>query len=100
MAVDAAQEAEEKANWHWRNSMRPIRFFNFDARAAFPFFLLLLHFRWTTMLFVACTTTLFWFLEKNGLTFSAAMRKFRLYFAGDFRPALMSFKRRKLKDYG
>ncbi len=100
MAVNVEQDAAEKANWHWRNSMRPIRFFKFDARAAFPYVLLILHFRISTIVFVICTTMVFWILEKNGLTFSAAIRKFRLYFAGDFRPALASFKRRRLKDYG
>ena len=28
---------EERENWHWRNSMRPVRFFMMDARAAIPF---------------------------------------------------------------
>ena len=42
--MSAAQEVEnlqEKMNWHWRNSMRVIRFFTFDARAALPLPLLL-----------------------------------------------------------
>jgi hypothetical protein len=36
---------EEKVNWHWRNSMRPVRFFGLDARASMPFFVLLVYFR-------------------------------------------------------
>ena len=86
-------------NWHWRNTMRPVRFFNFDARAAFPFLLLLLHARWSTLFLVTLSTFIFWILEKNGLTFGAAMRRLRLFFSGDERPALMSFKRRRLRDY-
>ena len=100
MAQNVVQDMQDKINWHWRNSMRPVRFFNFDARAAFPFFLLLLYARLSTLIIVCCSTMLFWVLEKNGLTFSAAMRRFRLNIVGVDRPALMTFKRRRLKDYG
>ena len=99
MAHNEAQDMQDKMNWHWRNSMRPVRFFGFDARAAFPFFLLVLHARPSTLFVVFCSTMVFHILEKNGLTFSAAMRRFRLFFSGNERPALMSFKRRRLRDF-
>ncbi|MBL4588915.1 MAG: IcmT/TraK family protein [Alphaproteobacteria bacterium] len=100
MAHNEAQEQIDKMNWHWRNSMRPVRFFNFDARAALPFFLLLLHARWGTLFIVMFSTFIFWILEKNGLTFSSALRRLRLFFSGHDRPALMTFKKRRLRDYG
>ena len=80
--------------------MRPVRFFNFDARASFAFLLLLLHARLSTLFLVVLSTFIFWLLEKNGLTFDAAMRRLRLNIVGMDRPALMSFKRRRLKDFG
>ncbi len=100
MVANQIQEQQEQLDWRWRNSMRPVRFFGFDARASLSFFLLLLYFRWITFGFVLTSTIIFWILEKNGLTFSAAIRRFRLSFSGYDRPALMTFKRRKLKDYG
>lgn len=100
MAANQVQEMQDQVNWHWRNSMRPVRFFGFDARAAFPFLLLLLHARPSTLVFVFLSTMLFHILEKNGLTFSSAIRRFRLFITGNDRPALMTFKRRRMKDYG
>ena len=38
-------ELQEQVNWHWRNSMRPVRFFNFDVKAAIPLFFLLFYAR-------------------------------------------------------
>lgn len=93
-------ELREQLNWHWRNSMRPVRFFGFDAKAAIPFMVLLLHARLTTLIFCILVVALFWFLEKRGLTFPAAMRSTRHFFFGNFRPAWASHKYRRLKDYG
>lgn len=93
-------ELQEEINWHWRNSMRPIRFFNFDVKAVIPFCILLFYFRISTLVFLVCVLLVFWFLEKRGLTFDAAMRATRLFIFGNFRPALMGFKFRRLRDYG
>ena len=93
-------DLQEQVNWHWRNTMRPVRFFNFDAKAAIPFIFLLFYFRVVTIVFLVLVLTGFWFLEKRGLTFDAAMRSTRHFMFGDKRPALISFKYRRLKDYG
>ena len=93
-------ELQEQVNWHWRNSMRPVRFFNFDAKAAIPFCFLLFYARTVTLVIAILVLILFWILEKKGLTFDAAMRSTRLFMFGNFRPALISFKYRRLKDYG
>jgi intracellular multiplication protein IcmT len=93
-------DIQEQMNWHWRNSMRPVRFFNFDAKAALPFCLLLFYFRVSTIVFACCVMFFFYFLEKKGLTFDSAMRSVRLLLFGEFRPALTSFRYRKLRDFG
>ncbi len=85
---------------HWRNTMRITRFFAFDARAAAPFMVFMMHIRlWTFILFVA-SLVLFWGLEKRGLTFGSAMRAFRVWLLGKKRPALLWTKRRKMVDTG
>ncbi len=94
------ENLEEKMNWHWRNSMRVVRFFNFDARAAMPLPLLLVHARIYTLVFAIVTLFIFRFLENKGLTFPAAMRSLRLWAVGRERPGLISTKRKKFIDYG
>lgn len=93
-------DLQEQVNWHWRNSMRPIRFFSFDVKAIIPFCILLFYARVSTLVLCFLVTIFFWVLEKKGLTFDAAMRASRLFFFGDFRPALTKFRHRKLKDFG
>jgi intracellular multiplication protein IcmT len=90
----------EKQNWHWRNTMRPVRFFNLDARAGLAFFILLFYFRIHTLILTIMITFLFRFLESKGLTFPASLRAFRVWFIGDGRPGLLSYRHRSMKDYG
>lgn len=88
---------EERENWHWRNSMRPVRFFNLDARAAAPFAVLRApapsRFFWPS-------TIVFVLLERKGLTFDASLRAFRKWLLGQKRPGWAPFRRRKMVDYG
>ena len=91
---------EERANWHWRNSMRPVRFFGLDARAAIPFFITLFHFRIVTVFITIVFTMVFVFLERRGLTFDASLRAFRKWFLGQKRPAWLWYYRKKMIDYG
>lgn len=98
--AQADDTADEKANWHWRNSMRPVRFFGLDARAAIPFLITLFYLRIVTVVLTIVFTTVFIMLEKRGLTFPASLRKFRCWLLGQRRPAWRSFRRRKLVDYG
>jgi intracellular multiplication protein IcmT len=90
----------EKANWHWRNSMRPVRFFSLDARAVIPFMVLLVYIRPVSLFIAVVTTTLFWFLERRGLTFPCALRAFRSWIVGQKRPGWVSVRHRRLRDYG
>ena len=66
----AEDTAEERVNWHWRNTMKPVRFFAVDARAAIPFFILIFYFRWVTFILAIVSTILFIALEKRGADLS------------------------------
>lgn len=93
-------EIETHGDWHWRNSMKPVRFFALDARVSLFFLLFIIHMRaWTLGLFVV-VCILFWILERKGLTFDAAMRSLRTWIVGRNRPGLLWIRRRRLTDYG
>lgn len=98
--ASAKDEAEEGQSWHWRNTQKTVRFFQFDARAGLFVGLLLVHFRlWTlgllvTMLFV------FYVLERKGLSFPAALRALRVWLIGTKRPGWIWTRRNKLTDNG
>ena len=98
--ASAQDTEEERQNWHWRNTMRPVRFFSLDARAAFPFIVLLFYFRTHTLIMTILVTMVFRYFEKKGYSFSDAMRAFRVWMIGEKRYAWMSHKRRRLRDYG
>ena len=90
----------EDRSWHWRNTMKPVRFFHFDARAGIFLVLVLVHARlWTFTLFITFTT-IFWLLERKGLSFAVAMRAARVWVLGPYRPAWIKHKRRKFLDTG
>lgn len=91
---------EERVNWHWRNAMRPVRFFALDARAAIPFFITLFHFRLVTVSLTIILTTVFVILERRGLTFDASLRAFRCWLLGQKRHGWISYNRKKMRDYG
>lgn len=93
-------DIQTQGDWHWRNSMKPVRFFALDARVALFFLLFLVHMRpWTLGLFVVMCV-LFWVLERKGLTFDAAIRSFRTWILGANRPGLLWHRKRRLSDYG
>lgn len=100
MGVKEIQDLKEQMNWHWRNSMRPVRFFGFDVRAVIPFFILLFYARLHTLIFCILTTIIFWLLEKKGLTVPSALRALRVFILGGFRPGWPKYKYRRLVDYG
>ncbi len=99
-AAEELENLQEKFNWHWRNSMQPVRFFAFDARAAAPIPLLLVYFRWSTFTLMVVTLIVFRILENKGLTVPSALRNLRSWITGDDRPGWLPVKRRKFIDYG
>ncbi len=96
----AEDTADAKANWHWRNTMRPVRFFGLDARAAIPFFFLLFHFRVWSLTITIMITIVFIMMERRGLYFTAAIRTFRTWLLGQRRPAWLSVRRKRMIDHG
>jgi hypothetical protein len=80
--------------------MKPVRFFNFDARVGIFLVLVMVHARlWTLLLFIF-VLAVFWVLERKGLTFPAALRAARVWMLGPNRSAWYWFRKRKLLDTG
>jgi hypothetical protein len=100
MAAEQLENIQEKLNWHWRNSMRTVRFMAFDARASMPLPLLLVYARWSTLFLSIASLTFFRYLERKGLTFPAALRNFRSWLVGNERPGWIGVQRKKFTDYG
>ncbi len=98
--MSVKEEAEEGQGWHWRNSMKPVRFFMFDARAGFFVVLLLVHARLWTFLLLMTVLAVFYILERKGLSFDCALRAFRVWIVGPARPAWIFTRRRNLTDTG
>lgn len=86
--------------WHWRDTMRPARFFMFDARSALVVVILIFHPRLYTVVFFVIFMFLFYLLERVGLTFEAALRRMRSWLAGVERPAIIWTARRRMMDLG
>lgn len=84
---------------HWRNSMKPARFFFLDARAALPFVLVMLHLRWYTLVIAGVTTIIFYILEKRGLGFISALRAFRVWLVTRKRPAVTHANMTRMVDF-
>lgn len=99
-AAEELENIQEKMNWHWRNSMRVVRFFAFDARAAAPIPLLLVYARTSTLILTIITLLIFRFLENKGLTVPSALRNLRSWLVGADRPGWIGVRRRKFIDYG
>ena len=86
---------------HWRNTMKPTRFFfNTDARAALTLLLLMIHFRAWTFFLAIGTMILFFILEQRGLSFEAALRAFRLWIIGSQRPRIVLAHKSRWLDFG
>ena len=100
MVGEELEALEEKINWHWRNSMKPVRFFAFDARAALPLPLLLVYFRLSTVILTIIFLIFFRILEQKGLTFPAAMRTARQGLVGRIRPGWPGVYNKDFKDWG
>jgi len=85
---------------HWRNTWKPARFFVMDARSALPLLPTMLYIRLWTLALAMAVILLFWWLERVGLTFPAAIRTLRSRFAGKHRMPRRRQKNRYPIDYG
>ena len=98
--VRELENIEAKMNWHWRDSMRTIRFMGFDARVAFLIPIWLLYLRWSTIILSFAVFYTFKFLENKGLTFPSAIRALRSWLIGRSRPGILGLGNHKFIDYG
>lgn len=80
--------------------MKSARFFALDARAVFPFLLVLIHVRGWTLLLAFLCTILFWIAERVGLKFDSALRAVRAWMVAPFRPARAYQLNRRMADLG
>jgi len=67
---------------HWRESSRQLRFWIFDAQAAFPLLLFLLHIRVWTAIVAGITTFFFATLARFGFTIPIFLRRVRTFLSG------------------
>lgn len=95
-----ASDIETAGDYHWRNSMKPVKFFALDARAAASLFLVLLHMRLWTLYICIIVMVGFNIVESRGYTVPSALRALRSWIVGSKRPAWMYIRKRKLVDYG
>lgn len=94
------ENLEAKLNWHWRDTMRTVRFLNFDGRVAFMIPVWLLYLRWSTVILTFAVFYIFQFYEKRGLTFPSALRALRCWIVGRSRPGIIGLNNHKFTDYG
>ena len=87
-------------DWHWRNSMRPTRFFAFDSKAVLGILLVIIHIRMWTFVLALVVIGVFWLAERAGYSFEAAFRRLRVLILGPKRPAVALRAKRRLLDYG
>lgn len=84
---------------HWRNTQKPARFFFLDARCFLAILLFLVHARHWTLAVAISIMIVFWLLERRGMTFESALRAFRCWILGKWRPAVKRVARRRRIDY-
>ena len=72
-----------KQDSHWRDSARNARFFMWDARAAFPLVLFLMHIRVWSFIVAVVAMMFFAALEHFGFTVNVFLRWLRTTLAGD-----------------
>ena len=70
------------ADAHWRDSARPVKFFVWDGRAAFPVVIFLMHMTLWTLGITLFLITFFSILNRYGFTPIIFFRWFRSFLAG------------------
>jgi intracellular multiplication protein IcmT len=75
-------------NAHWRDSARPIKFFIWDGRAAFPVVIFLMHISLWTFITTLVLIIFFSILNRYGFTPMVFFRWFRNLIAGSRKMAI------------
>lgn len=73
---------------HWRDSARPIKFFIWDGRAAFPVVIFLLHIALWTFILTVVLIVFFSILNRYGFSPIVFVRWFRNLIAGNRKMAV------------
>ena len=73
---------------HWRDSARPIKFFMWDGRAAFPVVIFLMHIAWWTFILTVVLIGFFSILNRYGFTPIVFGRWLRSIIAGNRKMAV------------
>ncbi len=94
------ENLQDQLNWHWRDTMRTVRFLGFDARVSILIPVWLVYLRWSTIIISFLVFYVFKFLENKGLTFPAALRNLRSWIVGRERPGQIGVMSHKFEDYG
>jgi len=94
------ENLQDQLNWHWRDTMRTVRFLGFDARVGILFPVWLVYLRWSTIIISFIVFYAFKFFENRGLTFPAALRALRVWILGNDRPGQLGAHKHVFKDYG
>lgn len=71
-----------KINAHWRDSVRPVRFFIWDGKTAFPMLIFLLYMKWETFIIAILTMIFFSFLNRYGFSLEVFWRFLRNLIVG------------------
>ena len=89
----------ERAQAHWRDTMRPVRFYLIDARLLVLLVLWLFVPTWWTAVAAVLAVTALRVAEARGYRLHAALRRVRAWSAGR-RPALHAGRGRRFVDFG
>ena len=76
------------ADAHWRDSARPVKFFMWDGRAAFPVVIFLMHISFWTLGITVTLIIFFSILNRYGFTPIVFARWFRSLIAGPRKMAI------------
>lgn len=98
--VKELENIQASLNWHWRDTMRTVRFLSFDCRVSILIPVWLVYLRWSTIIISFIVFYVFRYFENKGLTFPAALRALRVWMIGKERPGLIGVAQHKFVDYG
>jgi intracellular multiplication protein IcmT len=71
-----------RADAHWRDAARPVKFFIWDGKTAFPLLIFILHMSWTTLAIAIGAIFFFTFLNYFGYRIDVFFRVFRNFISG------------------
>jgi intracellular multiplication protein IcmT len=83
-----------------KDTQRTVKIFGIDGRAILLFTLAAMHFRWWTVTLCIVGVVALVIADRRGLKVPSALRAIRAWLAGDERPAILPWKKRRRVNYG